>query len=401
MSPLTLHLITLGALLLASHLAKLGAARFNVPQVSLLLLLGLLIGPMGLNTLPDGYTSIYPAVAQVSLAMVGFLLGGELTLENLRARGRSVFILSLAVTLATALSVGAGALLFGLSLPLALILASAATATDPAACQSVINELDTSPSTEPSTGLNTKPESAQTILGVVAIDDLWGILVFSGVLTYLSTLTPGANPLEALKHGLFEVGGSLALGLTLGALMALVTGRLTAGKPTREEAIGFVLLSAGLAQWLGLSYLLVAVAMGASVAQLARHHTCAFREIEQIEWPTLVVFFILSGASLNLSGLQGALSGVALYVVARVLGRVLGGVISERLHATDGLSGASMGLALLPQAGVALGMTLVASEHAPAYGEQALTIVAVSTVIFELVGPLLTRRVLLSEEAQR
>ena len=377
--PMTLHLITLGALLLASHLAKLGSARFHVPQVSLLMLLGIAIGPLGLNTLPQGYTELYPQVAEVTLSMVGFLLGAELTLDNIKERGRSVLVLSLLVTLMTFVVVLLGATLAGLSLPLSLILASAATATDPAACQSVVKEL------------KAEGRVARALLGVVAIDDLWGILVFSGVLTYLSALSPHAHEGSALLEGLSEVGGSLLLGGALGALMALVTGRLTAGQPTREEALGFVLLSAGLAEWLDLSYLLVAVSMGVSVAQLAKHHTCAFKEVEDFEWPALVVFFILSGASLSLKGLNGALFGVGLYLVLRVAGRVLGALLSERLNATEGASGVEFGLALLPQAGVALGMTLVASELVPELGGEALTIVAVGTVVFELFGPLLTR----------
>ncbi|MCB9794834.1 MAG: cation:proton antiporter [Alphaproteobacteria bacterium] len=377
LDPLSSLLLTLGAALLVSRLARVAGGWLHVPQVTLLIVFGVTLGPAVLDVLPEARARWYPGIAEATLAMVGFLLGGEFTLAGLRERGRSVLILSLTVTLASWLVVALGAWALTGALPVSLVLACAATATDPAACQNVVRES------------GAEGPLSRTLLGVVAVDDLWGILVFSATLAGLGLMT-GEGGGEALTHGLLELGGSLTLGATLGLVMSLVTGRLIPGQPTREEAVGFVLVSAGLAHWLGLSYLLVAVTMGAVVANLATHHERTFRQIEDIEWPFLVIFFILSGAILEPTGVAEVALLTAVYVLCRVAGRALGAWAGSRLLGwTDS---ASLGPALLPQAGVALGMTLVATERFASIGQQALTVIVLSTVFFEVVGPLLTLR---------
>jgi len=142
--------------------------------------------------------------------------------------------------------------------------------------------------------------------------------------------------------------------------------------------------------------LLAAMAAGFIVANFASHHTQSFKEIEHIEWPFLVFFFVLAGASINLNRLGDALGLVLAYILLRVAGRLLGGllgveVIRRRRKAVE-LS-RNIGLALTPQAGVAMGMALLASERFPAHGSIVLAVVA-STILFEAIGPLLVRRVL-------
>lgn len=364
---------TLGGLLLAGVALDGLARRVGIPRVSLLLVFGVVVGPSGLDLLPDAWEAWYPAVSELALAMVGFLLGGEFTLQRLRERGPQVLRLSLAVTLATAAVVGAGLWLLGMDLGVALLLGTAATATDPAGVDDVLKEL------------GAKGPRAELLRGVVAIDDLWGILLFGVTMAALGMLDGGPAG-EALLDAGFELGGSLLLGLGLGLPMAYLTGRLRPGEPTRLEALGFVLLGGGLASWLGLSYLLTAVVMGAVVANLARHHKIPFRELEHLESPFLVLFFLMSGASAHLSVLPELFWLLLAYLGLRVLGRLVGGLLGAQREQPR-----SIGLALLPQAGVAVGMTLVATQHHPNLGGEALEIVLLGTVAFETLGPLLTR----------
>ncbi len=331
-----------------------------MPRVTLLILLGVLLGPM--------------ALAEVALAMVGFLLGGEFTRANLVQRGKAVVVVSLAVVVVTMALVTAGMVLLGVALPAALVLGTAATATDPAAVDAVCRE---------------RPEGPLTSLlrGVVAVDDVWGMLLFAVVLSAIDAMAGGPLGAEAMVHAVRELGGSLGLGAALGAAMAAVTGRLTPGEPTRMEALGFVLLSCGLASWLGLSYLLTAVAMGAAVANLATHHETTFRELEAIETPFLVLFFVLSGATADVTADPEVWLLVTAYLTLRTLGRIAGGWVGVR--SSDPERGAAIGFALLPQAGVALGMTLVAVERLPELA-WALPVVVLSTVVFESLGPVAT-----------
>jgi Kef-type K+ transport system membrane component KefB len=124
---------------------------------------------------------------------------------------------------------------------------------------------------------------------------------------------------------------------------------------------------------------------------LAAHHTRPFHEIEHIEWPFMVLFFVLAGASLEFEHIyQIGIIGVA-YLFLRTIGRVLGGWLGGTAASSTDLHRRWIGLALVPQAGVALGMALVAGNHFPELRDDLLTVVVGTTVIFEVVGPILTQ----------
>jgi len=161
------------------------------------------------------------------------------------------------------------------------------------------------------------------------------------------------------------------------------------------EAIALILLLTGLSSILGVSSLLAAMVAGCLVANLSFHHTRSFREIEHIEWPFLVFFFVLSGASIDLYTAADALFLTLAYIVLRIAGRILGGLMAVKSSASrrDALPG-NIGLALTPQAGVAIGMALLAAERFPQYSDTILPVVVASTIVFELIGPVFVRRVL-------
>ncbi len=157
------------------------------------------------------------------------------------------------------------------------------------------------------------------------------------------------------------------------------------------EALGLVFICGGLAIWLDVSFLIASIVMGAVIANFARHHEYAFHEIENVEQPFLTIFFVLAGASLQFGmiwelGLIGSV-----YILARFAGKLIGARIGAVVSSADQVTRDWMGLALLPQAGVALGMALVASNQFPELRQTLLTIVISSTVFFEVVGPVFTR----------
>jgi Kef-type K+ transport system membrane component KefB len=318
----------------------------------------------------------------MALLMVGFLLGGRLTSEELRQRGGQVLRLSLAVVLITFGVVAGGLWLVGAPVSIAIVLAALATATDPAATFDVVHE----------TGAETS--FSRTLLDIVAIDDAWGILVFSLALAASELLVGGAAR-GALVHGAWDLGGALLLGVGLGVPMALLSGRLEPGEPTLYEALGMVFLCGGAALWLEVSFLLAAMVMGAVVVNLARHHTRPFHAIEGIEWPFMILFFVLAGASLDLGVLLQTGGWLVAFIGLRIVGRLGGGWLGGSLPPADPEIRRWLGAALLPQAGVALGMALVAAQRFPEIGEVILPIVVAATAIFELIGPIATRVALL------
>jgi len=177
----------------------------------------------------------------------------------------------------------------------------------------------------------------------------------------------------------------------IGLPAAYLTGRVKQGQPILTEALGIVFVCGGLAIWLGVSFLIASMVMGAIIANLAKHHEYSFHAIEGIEWPFMVIFFVLAGASLELSALKNiGLIGVA-YILLRATGKYLGAKIGSQFSRAEKSTKRWIGLALLPQAGVAIGMALVASNQFPEYRQVLLSIVISSTVFFEIIGPVFTR----------
>lgn len=160
------------------------------------------------------------------------------------------------------------------------------------------------------------------------------------------------------------------------------------------EALGLVFTCGGAAVWLEVSFLITAISMGATIANLARHHEYPFHEIESIEWPFMAIFFMLAGASLQVDTVLGlGYVGLA-YLFSRALGKVAGAWVGAQLSGASQEVKRWMGVALLPQAGVAIGMALLAANRFPEHAQLILSLVVATTVVFELVGPAFTRMAL-------
>jgi len=260
-------LITLGALFLLGVVTDAIGRRTRLPRVTLLLVLGFLTGSAGLDFLSQKDGTWFSLVANMALVMIGFLLGEKLTFTALRQHGKLVLWISVGEVVVTALVVLIGLLLIGVPRDLALLLAAIATATDPAATIDVVHETKAD-------GLFTR-----TLIGIVAIDDAWGLIIFSLMLTAVQTFSGESNNLAPILTGAWEIGGALLLGFGLGIPMAYLTGRIKPGEPTLIEALGIVFLCGGLALWLEGSFLLASMVLGMTVANLGRHHTRPFHAL--------------------------------------------------------------------------------------------------------------------------
>lgn len=378
MADLTEMILLLGLVLLVGLTAESLGRRTPLPRVTLLIIAGVAFGPSLLGWLVPAGTQWFTVVSQVALTMVGFLLGGHLTRRNLKRHGADVLALSFAVVAVTAALVFAAAWLLSDDLGLSLLLGALATATAPAATTDVVRES------------GAKGPFTETLLGVVAVDDVWGVFTFSLLMAAVAMLD-GGEGMAVLTRGAWEIGGALGLGVVLGVPAAFATGRVSLGDPTLAEALGLVFLCLGAARWLEVSFLLAAVVMGAVVANLASHHNRPFHAIEHIQWPFMLVFFLLAGAALELEALPAVGWLGAAYVVARVAGRLLGASAGARWRAMGAGTGPWLGVALLPQAGIAVGMALVAAQRFPERADVLLSVVLASTVVFEILGPPMTR----------
>jgi Kef-type K+ transport system membrane component KefB len=373
-------LITLGALLLGGLAVETIGRRLPVPRVTLLLIFGYLIGPdvAGLLDAAEAERWFGP-MTTIALVMVGFLIGEKFSPERLRAWGRVALIVSLIQAIATAGVTTLGLILLGMGLAPALLLGAVACATAPAATFDVIRE-------ESAAG-----PLSDTVMGVVAFDDAWALLIFSLMAAAVAFMAGSGGAEGFLFHAFREVGGALLLGGLLGLAAGWLTQRIRPGEPTLLEALGLVLLTAGLATHWNLSFILAAMTMGAVMTNVARHHERAFHEIEHIEWPFLLLFFVLAGASLHLEVLVGVgLLGVA-YVALRVIGKVAGGYLGVVAAGGEPVLRRWLGPALLPQAGIALGLALIVEQRFPEIDGTLLSMIIAATVVFELLGPPCTR----------
>ncbi|WNK00415.1 cation:proton antiporter [Thalassospiraceae bacterium LMO-JJ14] len=374
-----IHFITIAAVL-ASGLAvdKVGRAT-HLPRITLLVIFGVIVGPSGLGFLPDDINAWREVISILALTMIAFLLGEEFSIKGLKAYGPCILKVSFSVVMASLFCIAGGLILLGVPAALAFLMAGVGLATDPAATRDVIVESHAD-------GPVTK-----TVLGVVAVDDAWAVIIFSIILGFVAVTDSGHN--GGLLAGFYDVLKAAAVGIGVGIPAAFLSGRLRDGEPTLLEAISIVMLCAGVALVLDVSFLLSGMVAGATVVNLARHHDYSFHEIEHISAPFLILFFVLAGAAIDLVSIFDAgLIGIA-FIVLRLAGRFAGGWVGGIFGGMTAQQSKWIGLALTPQAGVALGMALAAGHAAPDMAEDLMTLTVATVVFFEITGPVLTRYV--------
>ncbi len=221
-------LLTLGGLFLAGLLTDVVARHAPVPRVTLMLIVGFVAGPEVLDLLSDFSEQWFPILTELALVMIGFLLGQKVTPQSLRECGKSVLAMSVGEVLVTSSLVFLVLLTVGVQFEIALLLGGIAPASAPAATVDVVRES------------RAKGGFTQNLLSIVAVDDAWGLLIFSFALSIAHGVTGQGAALDSLLHGLWEVGGAIVVGIVIGVPMAFLTGRIQEGEPTQAEALGLV-----------------------------------------------------------------------------------------------------------------------------------------------------------------
>ena len=376
-------LLALGGILLLGLVISALGQRTLLPRVTLLLILGVIIGKEMLNIIPLIFSELFDIIAVIALLMVGFLLGGRLTIDSLRQSMGKVLWISISTAIITTIIVSLGLVWVGVSKEIAILLGCIASATAPAAVLDVVTES------------NYKGPFRDLLLSVVTLDDVWALMLFGIGVAVVSSLNGYGIDDSSILMAIRDIGGAIILGLLIGFPAAYLTGRLKQGQPILSEALGLVFVCGGLALWLEVSFLITSMVLGAVVANFAKHHQYPFHAIEGIDWPFMVIFFVLAGASLELKAVgEVGLVGIV-YILCRIVGKLLGARIGSQCSRADQQTKSWMGAALLPQAGVAIGMALVASNYFPEYRQTLLSVVIASTIFFEIIGPVFTRLALL------
>ena len=380
--------LAMAAGLLSTRLMKL----LNLPNVTGYLIIGLLLGPFVGHLFSEQAISDFSILSDIALGFIAFSIGCEFKLSSLKKIGGKVVIITLFQALLTAVVVALAVFAFSRDVALSLTLGAIATATAPAATLMVVRQY------------KAKGPVVDTLLPVVAFDDAIGLIVFS-VLLSISKVVATNSSLTAeaiLLAPLVEIFLSLAIGAALGTLLALVmrffksrANRLTLMITTVFLGVGLTKLFAFI-DWYSLSSLLLCMMIGAVFANMRSDSNLVVEGVDRWTPPLFMFFFILSGAELDVRVIVTVgLIGVV-YIVARSVGKYFGAYLGALSTKSDKNIRHYLGFALLPQAGVAIGMAKVVSEEMPSdIGVKIVTVVLCSVLFFELVGPIITKLALM------
>ena len=393
--------IALCAGLLVSRFVK----PLKMPAVTGYLIAGILIGPYCLGRLGVtglGFTSMSEVKAlslfnDVALGFIAFAIGNEFRLSQLKKTGRQATVIGIFQALVAALLVDVVLIalhefVLGDKLPLAdaITLGAIATATAPAATLMVVRQY------------KAKGKLTDLLLPIVALDDAVGLIVFSVSFGIAKALNLGMFDLTSiLLEPILEIIASLLLGMIMGIIFSAVEKYFKSNSKRLSLSITFVILTVALSMTeftigtvkVGFSSLLVCMMLGTVFCNVCDFSEEIMGKTDRWTAPLFILFFVLSGAELELNVLgDAAIVGIGLaYIITRSLGKYLGAFISAKAVHCEPLIQHYLGITLLPQAGVALGMSVTVAQTLGAGGQMVRNIVLFGVLIYELVGPTLTR----------
>lgn len=398
-----MYFISLAIAIVGGLMMSRVAKKLQLPAVTAYLVAGLLLGPYcigSLNISGLGFNSLAQVetvgiISQAALGFIAFTIGNEFRLEQLRSMGKQAILIGILQAVATTMLVDITLIILHLtnpgliSLPAAITLGAIASATAPAATLMVIKQYKAD---GPLTRL---------LMLVVAIDDAVGLILFAISFGIANALEAGSvNLVGIIVEPLVEIVLSLALGAIIGFALNYIEQFFHSRSKRMSISVGFVMLAVGLSMLkfeiggihCGFSLLLVCMMTGTVFCNVCETSEELMSRVDGWTVPLNILFFVLSGAELDLQILSkpAVLLIGMIYIVARSFGKYSGSYGSCKLTKCSDKITKNLGITLLPQAGVALGMALTATSLSD--GAIVRNVVLFSVLVYELVGPALTKR---------
>ncbi|MFA5090016.1 MAG: cation:proton antiporter [Candidatus Omnitrophota bacterium] len=384
-------ILGLGFILFTGLLSAKLIKKIKFPAVTAYLLLGIFIGPSLFRLVPEGILNSSGLISNVVLGIIAFGIGQNFSRYHLRRIGKSVLCISILEACgAWVLVTSIFYLILRQPFYLSLLFGAISSATAPAATVMVIREY------------RAKGNFTDTLLGVVAIDDAWCLIIFAISLAISQAIYAHILATFFLAkvffYSLLSIFGAFILGAFSAMLLSIFYRFVRTPTELLILTLGLIFLNIGLAIWLHLSVLLASMFLGAVLVNLNRYSFKFFDSLKIIGSPLFLLFFVLAGANLEI-GILGKLSIVGLsYLIFRVVGKMLGANLGARIANASTSVRRYLGYGLIPQAGVALGCALIVKSDFPQVGNMIFTTIVATTVVYELIGPLCTKYALRKAE---
>ncbi len=396
-------LLTLSIALLSGLLLSRVAKKMGLPAVTAYLVAGVIIGPFCLGRLGFGFNEeynppqYYSILCDLALGFIAFAIGNEFRLAQLKKIGKQATVIGIAQALVTTVVVDIALIALSfilpegyLPLPAAIILGAVATATAPAATLMVVRQY------------KAKGPVTDILLPVVALDDAVGLVVFAVSFGVAGAINTGAiDVISMIVNPVLEVVLSIALGAVMGFLFTICEQFFHSRSKRMAISVTFVMLTVAISSMkfeigsihIAFSSLLACMMLGTIFCNICDFSEELMERADRWTTPLLVLFFVISGAELDLSVFKNWIYIVigGAYIIFRCIGKYYGARFSAKATKCDNNIVKYLGITLFPQAGVALGMASQALEFGGDIGVLVQSITLFSVLVYELVGPYLTK----------
>ncbi len=355
--------------------------KIGLTEVLAYIIAGILIGPVFKFTIPSSFNKV---VTAITLSFVAYMVGLSFSFKFLKRMGKAIITILVVEVVITSLVVWALVYIFTKNMALSIILGALAPATAPAGTIAVIRDL------------KAKGSLTNVAVAIVGLDDAAGIIIYSFGIVLTKALLGGKVDIKAFViRPMWEIFGAVLLGAAVGFIVSYLTNK---AKLSSDNifiiSIGAVMLSWGIAQIMGVSAILTCMIFGTVMINFNTSiSNQSNRLIDSIMSPIFILFFAAIGAEIDFSQFLAMLGIVLVYCIGRSIGKVLGCGLGGFISRSEAKITKYLGVALLNQAGVAVGLAFLAAQELSAYhmGGMITTLMATTTAVFQILSPLGTQ----------
>ena len=366
--------------------------RFHIPKVVAYVVIGLIIGESGLNLIGRDTVETLSSFNMFALGIIGFMIGGELDREVFKKYGKQFFIILCSEGIVAFVVVAFLSMIVcwfftsdtKTSVAIGLVLGAIASATAPAATASVLWEY------------KTRGPLTSTVIAIVALDDALSLLLYGFASSIAAAITGETHSSlwMSILTAMFEIAGAIILGVLAGFLLSSILKLIKEPDKALAFTVSSVLLVIGLSIALKVGSILAAMTLGVTMTNLAsRRRQNTFELIEKFAPPIYVLFFVLAGAHLVLGEITGwMVVMVVVYLIGRTGGKLLGSWFGARVSRASDVVRRYLGICLLSQAGVAIGLAIISGQlFTGQIAHAIIVIVMTTTFVVEIIGPMFVR----------